>query len=398
MKKIDRICIIAKYSYPHDTRLNQQVRALKENGYIIDIFCLKQSSQASFEETAGIRVFRLMQKKEKEGFFEYVRSTFLFMFLSAFRLIKLYPSTRHRLIVVHTLPEFLVLCAGFNKLTGARIILDARDLSAELVVSRWKRTGVSILRFFALFVEKVSIGFSDHVVIASNGFKRALVSRGYDENKITVMFNTADTKIFNYDSERKFQVLTDRIQLIYHGTVAERFGTIILIEALTILRKAIPRAELTIFGYYDPLYKKRMETFMNDNNLGGAVFLEPSNTLEHINKCIRKMDIGVVPYLSDSFMNKALSTKTFEYVAAGLPVVASRLDPSVELFGDECIQYAIPGDAEDLSQKILDMALNPELRKEKRANAYAKFNQYTDDVMNERYLSVVRKLVPSLRK
>ena len=47
--KQTKICIIAKYNYPFDTRLVQQVRALMEHGIPCDIICGLNSSQKAFE-------------------------------------------------------------------------------------------------------------------------------------------------------------------------------------------------------------------------------------------------------------------------------------------------------------------------------------------------------------
>jgi glycosyltransferase involved in cell wall biosynthesis len=74
------------------------------------------------------------------------------------------------------------------------------------------------------------------------------------------------------------------------------------------------------------------------------------------------MDFDVVPYLRDSFMDLALSTKSFEYIAVGLPVVASRVDSMTALFSDRSLQYSEPGDAADLADQIRRLCEAPRER------------------------------------
>ena len=43
----------------------------------------------------------------------------------------------------------------------------------------------------------------------------------------------------------------------------------------------------------------------------------------------------------------------FEYIASGLPVVASRLKSGEELFNDSCVHYFEPGSVREFGRKSL---------------------------------------------
>ena len=64
--KQTKICIIAKYNYPFDTRLVQQVRALMEHGIPCDIICGLNSSQKAFEKLNTINIYRVLQKPQSQ--------------------------------------------------------------------------------------------------------------------------------------------------------------------------------------------------------------------------------------------------------------------------------------------------------------------------------------------
>ena len=386
-----KVCLIAKYLYPFDTRLGQQVNTLKNCGIPCDVICGNNGLQENIEQIGSVTIHRIFKKPAtKQSFLVYLFATSMF-FASAFqKLISLSLRNDYKVIVVHTLPEFLVFITFLNKLFGSVIVLDGRDITVDLLTSRWHGKKIVFLKMIAVFLEKAITGYCDEIFTASSGFKRSLVSRGVPEKKIKVMVNTADETIFHFDRDREFKPVTEQARLIYHGTVSERFGLLVAVKAMKNICKQIPGSTLHIFGFFDPGYRKKIEDYIKQSKLNENVHLYDPMNLEEIYKQILTMDLGVVPYLSDNFMNLALSTKTFEYIAAGLPVAASRLKSSEELFDDSCIQYSESGNPEDLAEKITSLCLSPELRQAKRDRAYAMFDKYfTSASQNEMYVNLL---------
>jgi glycosyltransferase involved in cell wall biosynthesis len=291
---------------------------------------------------------------------------------------------------VHTLPETLIFFAFWVKLTGCRLVLDARDLTVELLESRWKVAGIGIVKTVSIVLEKMITYICDDIITASNGFSRSLIERRVPSDKITTIFNTADTSIFKFDETKKHPI-KDNLRLLYHGTVSERFGVLVAVEAVVGLKEVFPDVELIIHGAYDPDYKNNIIKVVNNYGLQKNIILNGLVPLEQISEIVKTVHIGVVPYLSDSFMNKALSTKTFEYIAAGLPVVASRLNSSLELFNDSCIHYSEPGNSKSICHKIVELAKNPDLQEQKRINAFKQFKDYSDIVMGEKFYNLLNR-------
>ena len=115
--------------------------------------------------------------------------------------------------------------------------------------------------------------------------------------------------------------------------------------------------------------------------------------MEKISEAIGSSDIGVVSYLNDPFMNLALSTKIFEYVCMGMPVVAARLDSIKSVFDEESIKYFNPGDPADLADRIEEFCRDPEARKSFTERAAAAYEVVSWPVMSERYLNTVNELI-----
>lgn len=391
--KSTKVCIIAKYLYPFDTRLCQQVQTLEEQGISCDVICCYTKGQLKTEHLQYTTIHRVAEKSITQGsFLSYLGATFKFISATFMKLFSLSFVNAYQAIVIHTLPEFLVFVATINKIFGSKIILDGRDLTVDLLDSRWSSKKVIFIKLVAKFLEKMIVRFCDQVITASNGFRRSLIRRGVNGNKVSVLINTADMSIFKYDEHRTFSPITDKARFIYHGTVSERFGIFIAVKAMEIVRKTIPGSVLKIHGWYDLGYRKKMEQYIKDKQLEETIIFGEPLPLPDIYKLILTTDMGLVPYLSDDFMNIALSTKSFEYIASGLPVVASRLKSAEELFNDDCIQYSEPGNPKSLADNIITMCLDPNIRAQKRSNAYITFSHnYSSIIQNKNYLEIIAR-------
>ncbi len=99
-----------------------------------------------------------------------------------------------------------------------------------------------------------------------------------------------------------------------------------------------------------------------DTPLSGAVTLEGAVPPAQVPAFLQQMDVGIVPCpaLANFYFSPL---KIFEYMATGLPVIASRIGQPGRLIEDEVngLLYA-PGDANELSECLLRLKENERLR------------------------------------
>ncbi|MGE5399295.1 MAG: glycosyltransferase family 4 protein [Ignavibacteriales bacterium] len=391
----DNICMIVLSDYPFDPRVRRQAEVLEKAGYNIDIICLRGESQEKVEKMGFVTVYRIMKAADKESMAKYMLLSLSFFLLSLIKLQELSFRNSYKLIQVHNMPDFLVFSGFIQKLMGKRLVLDIHDLTVELFETRWPEKKKSLLMKFVRLVEKMSCGFADHVITVTDACKMRLMERGVPDKKITLVLNTADPEIFRFDDKRSFKKIDSYAKLIYHGTVAERFGIHTAIEAVALLQKEIPGSTLHIYGKYDPAYRKRLEKLITDLGVEQYVTLNGTRSLEEIYEIIKNSDMGLVPYVNDPYMNIALSTKTFEYAAAGLPVVASHLYSLSLVFDDQSLKFVRAEDASGFAAAIAEMCLNPELRCRNSRNASDIVKSISGDVMGRRYLELIKQNIYS---
>jgi glycosyltransferase involved in cell wall biosynthesis len=385
--------MITQSPYPFDPRVRRQAEKLAREGYEVDILCIPLKDEPEVEEfNNGITAYRLLKNTGQESVTKYIWLSLKFFLLAFIRLNKLNRSRKYILIQVHNMPEVHVFTSILQKIKGVPVVLDIHDLTPELLTSKWSNNLSRFIKPLMIFLEKISCRFSDHVITVTEGCSRILSSRSVPDEKITLIMNTADISIFPFYSEREFRKITEGAEILYHGTVAERFGLHIVIEAMPIVLQKIPGSTLKVYGKYDTGYKTKLMERINQLELTDNIILEEGKSHEELYEIMKDSDMEVVPYLSNEYMNLSLSTKAFECAAAGLPIIATSLETMRMTFNDDSILYAEDSNPRDFAQKIIDLCLNPEQRKRLTINAYYALTGISGDVMKEKYLSLIENI------
>jgi glycosyltransferase involved in cell wall biosynthesis len=390
---MDRICMVVQSYYPADGRVRREAEALAREDIRTDVVCLRGEAEPDFEQHGLVNVYRVMEPSPKDNLGRYLWMSTKFATIAFFKLQALALRNRYKVIQVHNMPDFLVFAGLFQRVAGTPVVLDLHDLSVELFQTKLDGSKARALLPLVRGMEKVSTSFASRLITASGGFERRLIERGVPKDKITVVLNTADPHIFQLQSDRTFERISERARLLYHGTIQPRFGMTKAIEAMAKVQDRIPDTTLRIYGRCEPEYRRELDARILELGLRERVLFPGFVGLEDITEAIRESDLGLVPYESDEFMNLALSTKAFEYATTGLPVVASRLDSMESIFDDECISYADPNSSDDLADKIVEMCLNPELRRSRATKAAQQISQISGAVMAERYVGLMRGLM-----
>ena len=394
-----RIAMVVFSYYPADPRVRREAEVLERAGHSVDILCLRKKDEKKIESFGSVNAYRVMAGSEnKESLLKYFVLSSVFAAAALFRLIALSLKRRHKLIQVHNMPDFLVFTAFFHKLSGIPVVLDLHDLTVELFESKTAGKPLGAMLSVVKAVEKLSCSFADRLITTSAGFRNRLIERGVKPEKVTLVLNSADDRVFKSPPPRAWSNIKEGPILLYHGTVARRFGLHVAIEALESLRKSFPTARLNIYGKYDPSYRAELYELVEKKGLAGCVSINGYLQLDRISEAIATSDIGVVPYLSDPFMDLALSTKIFEYVTMGMPVVAAGLDSLKAVFDERSIKYFSPGDPADMAEKISEFCSRPEERREFAERAEKAYSALSWPVMSGRYLETVNTLISGIRQ
>ena len=390
MKRILRILMVVLSHYPNDPRVRREAEALVQAGYKVDVICLRSSNELKEEFCGGVGVIRILESRSKEKILQYIMFT-LHFFWKSMKYINMLNSRNHYdLIQIHNMPDYLVFATLRQKINGVPVILDLHDIMNELFRSVWNKGIKKIILPFVALSEKISWNYADALITTSQGFKQCLMKRGIKEENITLILNTADEKIFNKPKTQLYQKITSP-KLLYHGTVAERFGIHIVIEAISLLKEKHSSIQFDIYGNYQQSYKAKLYNLINNNSLEKNVHLHDFVSLEKIREIITESDFGVVPYLSDNFMDLALSTKTFEYVAMHLPVIASDIPSMHSIFNNDEVYFFNQGDINSLAETINKLTINSDSIGQKVINASRVYEKISWEKMSKKYINLIER-------
>ena len=350
-----RAAMVTFSPYPGDPRPRRAVDALVGEGMSVDLVCLGSGNAPRRERLNGIEVFRVGLENCRGGKLAYAYQYAAFILISSaiFALRSL--SRRYDLVYVHNMPDILVLSSLLPKALGAKVILDMHDPMPELMTTIFHASPGSKSVQLLKRLEKWSIARADSVITVNIACKRIFSTRSCRSEKIAVVMNSPDSQIFPFRMSREHDFTGEPrnkcFVIMYHGSLVERNGLEVAIDALERVRKTVPTIELHIFGSKTH-FLERMMRKVRDNNLQDLVRYFGPKRLEDLVTAIDSCDIGVIPNHRNVFTEINTPTRIFEYLALGKPVIAPSTPGILDYFSEESLLFFEPGSPDDLAQKI----------------------------------------------
>ena len=348
--------------YPADPRPRRAVDALVQEGMQVDLVCLADGEVSRRETLDGIEVLRIPLKRRRGGKFAYVYQYSAFILISflifAWRAI----SRGYDLVYVHNMPDILVFSGLVPKMLGAKVILDQHDPMPELMTTIFGLDENSASVRLIRLLEKWSIAFADALITVNIACKGIFSSRSCQPEKIEVVMNSPDENIFRFrpaeTNPAKNQTGNKPFVIMYHGSLVERNGLDLAVEALALVHKALPNAELRVYGPTSPFLERVLEMARSRGVDKAVRYLGPKRLEELVHE-IDACDIGVIPNQKNSFTAINTPTRIFEYLSLGKPVIAPRTPGIEDYFGNDHLLFFEAGDAQDLAKALQYAFLHP---------------------------------------
>jgi glycosyltransferase involved in cell wall biosynthesis len=171
--------------------------------------------------------------------------------------------------------------------------------------------------------------------------------------------NTPDENLFPFRSALSYQNAeeTSPFVVMYHGSLIERNGLELAVDALALLSESGIPIELRVYGRSTP-YLDRVMNKVRDLGIEKMVKHFGGRRLDQLAAEIQKCDIGVVPNQLNAFTAINTPTRILEYLALGKPVIAPSTRGVLDYFSSDALLYFKPGDARDLAKQIQTAALH----------------------------------------
>jgi glycosyltransferase involved in cell wall biosynthesis len=378
--------------YVGDTRIMQYATALAERGDVVDVIGIGRPGAPAFEVHRGVNVHRIQSREVNERcVFDYGIRILRFLAMAAFTLTKRHLRGRYDVIHVHSVPDFLVFATILPKLLGARVILDIHDILPEFYASKFRVSQQSLVFQLLLFVEKVSIGFANHVIIANHLWHERLISRSMRAEKCTTIINYPDPHLF---CPRPQPPSNGKFILMYPGTLNTHQGLDVAMRAFAIVAQKAPDTEFHIYGH-GPSTTSLIRLADELGIVDRVKFFSFLPTKE-IAAIMARADLGVVPKrASSTFGNEAASTKIMEFMSLGVPVVVSRTKIDLYYHDESRVRFFESENEADLAAAILELRYDEARRRQLAANASRYVCEHSWSNKKQEYLNLVDGLAVS---
>jgi len=385
-----KICMLSYSFYEADARIKQYAAALVERGDTVDVIALRQPGQPARASLNGVNVFRLQTITVTERSpLSYLFRITRFLAVSAIFMARRHFSEHYELIHVHSVPDFLVFAAIFPKILGTPVILDIHDVLPELYASKFQLKHDSLLFRFLVFLERISIGFADHAIVANHLWCERVAQRCGRADKCSPIRNYPARRLFNPNLRTR---RNGKFIITYPGSLNWHQGVDVAISAFAKIKDQMSDAEFHIYG--EGPAKESLIRLADGLGVRERVIFHGLLPTEEIVQVMANTDLAVEPKRAASeFGNEALSMKIFEFMAVGVPLVVSRTKIHQYYYGDTLVRYYDRDNQDQLAANILLLRNDSSLRSQQVSNAlkYVEANNW--DVEKNQYLRIVDSLV-----
>jgi glycosyltransferase involved in cell wall biosynthesis/predicted ATP-grasp superfamily ATP-dependent carboligase len=347
--------------------------ALDPSRFAVQFGCLNGSGE--FREEVDARSIPV---------FQYDVKTFRRPSVLAAQLRLAWDIRRHKIQIVHTYNFYANLFAiPAARLAGAQVVASIRDMGVYLSPTQQR-------------LQRYACKLADRILVNANAIKEWLVADGYNPDRITVIPNGIDLARFERPSRigsvrQEFGVPTDAPVIGLLTRIVPSKGIEDFLKAAVIVASRVPAARFLIVG-------SGLQTGDNDysvniirmaEELGLADRVVFTGFRADVERVLPEFTVSVQPSLSE-----ALSNVVLESMAAGVPVVATRVGGTTEAVRDgENGLLVPPGNPQELAEAVCRLLEAPVFARRLAMAGQRSVQQYSMRNMVERTSGVYQSLI-----
>jgi glycosyltransferase involved in cell wall biosynthesis len=382
-----RVCIVRQTDF-YEPPVQRAAEALVRSGFDVEVLCMRDVRRPRRAVFNDVVITSLPASLGKSSKVRYGLDYAWFFLLAAGTLTLRHLRRPYAVVQVNTMPDFLVYAAAIPKLLGSRLVVYMNEPTPELFETLY---GSQRLKRALERAEQGALRFADHAVTVTERLKRRYVERGADPDRITVVLNGADPGIRLAEWSPPQKPQSNEFTLICHGAIEDRYGQDTIVRAAHLLRDELPdlRVIFTGRGSFVP----EMLQLIDELGLQDIIRFEGWVSRPRLNDFLFEADVGIVAQKGSPYSHLVHTNKMVDYWILGLPVIASRLQATSDLYDDSVLEYYEPGDPADLARAIRRLHDDPERRAELARNGRAAQEQNGWLVQRQIYLGVYESLL-----
>jgi glycosyltransferase involved in cell wall biosynthesis len=339
------ICIVTSIHPDFDARIFKHAKAAAAMGYEVDIVCPWKAG--GFPIPPHVRLIA----------FERVPSRAARLFLVPARIVRLLLARRYALYHFHDL-DLLWIMALLKIFLRRPVIYDCHENYADEMGHKpylppWARP---LLAFVVRWYERIFASIVRDVVLVVPTQRRTFKSAWY---RTLLVRNFAELAL---EKERADDLTTRPAACISIASQYVNNGALLVLEVARAVARTHPEVKFYVVDRYgtDAALRARVLREIEEPDLKGRVVMLPNVLPPDIMKNLNRGTIGLTLGLPSPTLEAGLPTKLFEYMAAGLPVVAADFASSRAVVEEShCGILVKPGDVGGFRDAIVSLVDDP---------------------------------------
>ena len=402
-------------NFRNDTRVLREAKSLLELGFRVRIMAIFSTGQKEEEYIEGIRVSRVILTPFHLRWIRWWERRKIARLIIP-RMIRLFFMPFHRYIMffefekkvierleddesdVYHAHDLNTLRLGWkiSSIHGKKLVYDSHELYLDR--NRSRKAG-PIKRMMIRRFEKSLIRKCDKVITVNESIAE-LLCRRYGISDVEVIMNTPPMQFFppeniGCDLREILRISDDKKIAIYVGSIQRNRGLENLLRSMIFLDSV----HLVLMGYGDKEVLDELERIATKNGLSDRYSLFGPVPSELVPLYTSSADIGVAPILNSCLSYYLCSpNKVFEYMHAGIPVVASDF-PELRrvVIGENMGSVFDPESPEDIARSIEEIIGNEQLCDQFRLNSNNSSRKYNWGLQSTKLQSLYIDLFPNQR-
>ncbi|MDE3249552.1 MAG: glycosyltransferase [Bacteroidota bacterium] len=207
--------------------------------------------------------------------------------------------------------------------------------------------------------------------------------------------------LFNYSyflpGEREQPAVPKKYDAIYSGTIHSTRGVWQVVTAVKILKRSLPGIKVLLVGSFaSPGLEQALRDFISVKELQEQLIIHPTVPYEDMPAFYRQSCVGLCLVHPLPLYHNAIFIKTFEYMAFGLPVLASNFGTVAKVITETGAGICVdPLDPEKIANALEELLKEKDLYANcSRSGESAVTNQYNWKSQESLLLNIYSKLLP----
>lgn len=371
------ICIITSVHPVFDTRIFfKEAKTLVNANY--DVSLIAQHDEDEIVD--GVKIFALKKQSNR----------FLRIFILAKQAYDIAFKQNADIYHFHD-PEFLPWAEKLRKKTGAKVIYDIHEyVSGQILNKEWipKFFREPVSKLYQL-IEKRLLPSIDWVIFAEDSYPK--LYKGYGNVSVVRNYPLVSKELL----KNKVKIQYNFPKLVYVGRVSRERGIFEIIDVTKSLKDKFRNISLNIIGPISDNIKMEVKNKISRLNLNQSINLLGQIPHPEALKIIAEANIGLcILYPIPNYI-RSLSTKLFEYMIVGLPVVTSNFPLWKEIVeGNDCGLTVSPLALKEISEALEYLIEHPEeARKMGENGRRAVIEKYNWETEGKTLIETYRKLI-----